>query len=82
MAYVERTDEEIIAAFERNIEKYKSYDLLFMRIDNVWLTARETIGALRRGDSVVTEIVTNFFRNFAKKYDTDPVDYLMNGLKK
>lgn len=86
MAYVERTDEEIIAAWERLLDRHPRPDdksdqrncfILYGKL----YSPREMVEALRSGHAVFIEMQVHFFRAVAKKHNEDPVDVLDNDKK-
>lgn len=78
MAYIERTDEEIIAAWEKWLERHPSPDEKHLEsITGESWTPRESIAALKRGEQPFKEVMVDTIRKFAKEWNEDPVDLIL-----
>ncbi len=76
MAYIERTDEEIIAAWERWILRHPQADRVAVSIGSEQYTSREVVEALKAGDELLTRIFVGNLKKYAIENGLDPVEVI------
>lgn len=74
MPYVERTDEEIIAAFERWVARHPEPDRPTVSIGDKSYSPRELCEVMKSHED--DWINLELFRKMAKEYDVDPVEII------
>lgn len=76
MAHVERTDQEIIAAYEKWLENHLQPDKPSISFGQYY-TPRELVTAIKDTDSYVFITFVRNVHNDAKKYDQDPLERIL-----
>jgi hypothetical protein len=74
MPYVERTDEEIIAAWEEWSKRLKNPDKKIIWFGERNLSIRDVITGMRAGDQDCLNLGIGCARRLAKTMDHDPVE--------
>ena len=74
MAYVERTSEEIIQAYERYAAGNPKPDRVVIHFGNRSYSPRQLAKAMRDGDKDVLFVFVENVREVAKRLDFDPVE--------
>jgi len=73
MAYIERTDEEIIAAWERLVERHPEPDK-----NDSGKSLRECVQELRNGDPVARGALIRDLKKIAEIWNKDSVEIIDN----
>ena len=75
MPYVERTDEEIIQAWERLVSRHPSPDRYAISFGREY-SVRQLVEAMKAGDADVLYVFGAGARRAAKEFGHDPVAFL------
>ena len=73
MPYVERTDEEIIAAWERWMSRHPDPDKFVFSVGITQYSPRRFVEALKAKDEFLMKVFVEGARRAAKEYNHDPV---------
>lgn len=76
--YVERTDDEIIAAWEKWLEKSPEPDKKHIPYGLRLFSAREFVEAIKSGDKDIRDLAIRCSRSLAKNNGTDPVENILS----
>lgn len=77
MAYVERSDEELFAAWEKVYAGYPEFDEPIFAVGGEFCTPRKMLRMAKTDDqSTCYHMLIKVLRNWAKKHDRDPLDIL------
>lgn len=75
MSYVERTDEEIIQAWEQQFERYPYPDEIYLLPDG--LTRRQIIEKIKNGVHPCRVALVNNLREIAQAQNRDPLELII-----
>lgn len=78
MPYVERTDEEIIAAWERFRDRDPAPDEPIVIVGSQPYTSGQLVEALKNHEEEIAKFGLEFVRELARQADEDPVTILDN----
>lgn len=82
MAYIERTDEEIIAAWERWLDSCpKPDEVVFLVMGRGSFTSREVVEAMKARDEYFMTLFVEGARKAGREYGHDPVEFIVSKLK-
>lgn len=76
MPYVERTDEEIIAAYERWLARHPEPDEPVLVSGYNEYSVRQLVAAIKNREHPVYAVHVEQLRKMAKEYDEDPVQLI------
>lgn len=76
--YVERTDDEIVAAWEKWMERLHEPDAKYLYCCSRLLSAREFVKAIKDGDKEIRDFAIGTSRKLAKLIEADPVEKILN----
>ncbi len=76
--YIERTDEEIISAWEEWLKRVPNPDEKILSLGLRLLSAREFVEALKNGDKEIRNLAIGASRTLAKHLGMDPVKEIID----
>lgn len=76
--YVERTDDEIVAAWEKWLERSPEPDKKRLSYGLRLFSAREFVQAIKDGDKEIRDFAIGTSRKLAKLIEADPVEKILN----